>query len=112
MKRISNPPKAKFLMGSMRHMGYSFADAIADVMDNSVSANANTIRLFFPVNADNIYVGILDDGHGMSKQELFRAMCYGSQANEKERNENDLGRFGLGMKSASLSQCRKMTVIS
>lgn len=75
MKRISNPPKAKFLMGSMRHMGYSFADAIADVMDNSVSANANTIRLFFPVNADNIYVGILDDGHGMSKQELFRAMC-------------------------------------
>lgn len=112
MKRISNPPKAKFLMGSMRHMGYSFADAIADVMDNSVSANATIIRLLFPVNADNIYVGILDNGYGMSKQELFRAMCYGSQANEKERNENDLGRFGLGMKSASLSQCRKMTVIS
>ncbi|MCQ2277031.1 MAG: ATP-binding protein, partial [Bacteroidales bacterium] len=112
MKRISNPPKAKFLMGSMRHMGYSFADAIADVMDNSVSANATTIRLLFPVNSENIYVGILDDGHGMSKQELFRAMCYGSQANEKERGENDLGRFGLGMKSASLSQCRKMTVIS
>lgn len=112
MKRIPNPPKAKFLMGSMRHMGYSFADAIADVMDNSVSANATTIRLLFPVNAENIFVGILDDGTGMSKQELFRAMCYGSQANEKERSENDLGRFGLGMKSASLSQCRKMTVIS
>lgn len=112
MKRIPNPPKAKFLMGSMRHMGYSFADAIADVMDNSVSANATTIRLLFPVNSENIYVGILDDGHGMSKQELFRAMCYGSQANEKERGENDLGRFGLGMKSASLSQCRKMTVVS
>ena len=45
MKRISNPPKAKFLMGSMRHMGYSFADAIADVMDNSISANAKTIDL-------------------------------------------------------------------
>lgn len=112
MKRIPNPPKAKFLMGSMRHMGYSFADAIADVMDNSVSANATTIRLLFPTNAENIYVGILDNGHGMSKQELFRAMCYGSQANEKERSEDDLGRFGLGMKSASLSQCRKMTVIS
>ena len=112
MKRIPNPPKAKYLMGSMRHMGYSFADAIADVMDNSVSASSTTIRLLFPSNAENIFVGILDDGNGMSKQELLRAMCYGSQANEKERNENDLGRFGLGMKSASLSQCRKMTVIS
>lgn len=112
MKRIPNPPKAKFLMGSMRHMGYSFADAIADVMDNSVSASCTTIRLLFPPNAEHIYVGILDDGHGMSKQELLRAMCYGSQANEKERSENDLGRFGLGMKSASLSQCRKMTVVS
>lgn len=112
MKRISNPPKAKFLMGSMRHMGYSFADAIADVMDNSISANASIIRLLFPPNAESIYVGILDNGSGMSKQELFRAMCYGSQANEKERSKDDLGRFGLGMKSASLSQCRKMTVIS
>lgn len=112
MKRIPNPPKAKYLMGSMRHMGYSFADAIADVMDNSVSASSTTIRLLFPSNAENIFVGILDDGNGMSKQELLRAMCYGSQANEKERSENDLGRFGLGMKSASLSQCRKMTVIS
>lgn len=99
-------------MGSMRHMGYSFADAISDVIDNSVSASSTTIRLLFPLNAENIYVGILDDGNGMSKQELLRAMCYGSQANEKERSENDLGRFGLGMKSASLSQCRKMTVVS
>ncbi len=112
MKRIPNPPKAKYLMGSMRHMGYSFADAIADVMDNSVSASCTTIRLLFPSNAENIYVGILDDGYGMSKQELLRAMCYGSQANEKERTEKDLGRFGLGMKSASLSQCRRMTVVS
>lgn len=112
MTRHPNPPKAKFLMGSMRHMGYSFSEAIADVMDNSVSAGASTIRLLFPQNAENIYVGILDDGCGMTCQELFRAMCYGSQANEKERKDTDLGRFGLGMKSASLSQCRKMTVVS
>ncbi len=112
MIRISNPPKAKYLMGSMRHMGYSFADAIADIIDNSISASSTTIRLLFPFDAENLYVGILDDGHGMSKEELFRAMCYGSQANEKERGETDLGRFGLGMKSASLSQCRRMTVIS
>lgn len=112
MKRIPNPPKAKFLMGSMRHMGYSFADAISDVIDNSISAGCTQINLLFPSNASNIYVGILDDGCGMTDQELFRAMCYGSQANEKERSEFDLGRFGLGMKSASLSQCRRMTVVS
>ena len=91
MKRKPNPPKAKFLMGSMRHMGYSFSDAVADVMDNSISAGCTYIKLLFPTNPDNIYVGILDDGCGMSDQELFRAMCYGSQANEKEREENDLG---------------------
>ena len=112
MKRIPNPPKAKYLMGSMRHMGYSFPDAIADVMDNSVSAGSTTIRLLFPKNPEHIYVGILDDGCGMTDSELFHAMCYGSRANEKERDENDLGRYGLGMKSASLSQCRKMTVVS
>lgn len=112
MKRISNPPKAKYLMGSLRHMGYSFTDAIADVMDNSVSAGCKNIKILFPTNPESIYVGILDDGCGMTDQELLRAMCYGSRANEKERSENDLGRYGLGMKSASLSQCRRMTVIS
>lgn len=68
MKRIPNPPKAKFLMGSMRHMGYSFTDAIADVMDNSISAGCTTIKLLFPNNAANIFVGILDNGCGMSDQ--------------------------------------------
>ena len=87
MKRKPNPPKAKFLMGSMRHMGYSFSDAVADVMDNSISAGCSYIKLLFPTTPDNIYVGILDDGCGMTNQELFRAMCYGSQANEKERDE-------------------------
>ena len=57
MKRINNPPKAKFLMGSMRHMGYSFPDAVADVMDNSVSAGCKTIKLLFPTTPENIYVG-------------------------------------------------------
>lgn len=112
MKLIQNPPKANFLMGSMRHMGYSFSDAISDVMDNSISADCTTIKLLFPPNASNIYVGILDDGNGMTDQELFRAMCYGSQASEDVRSEKDLGRFGLGMKSASMSQCKKMTVVS
>ena len=113
MDKIENPPKANYLMGSMRFMGYSFCDAVADVIDNSISAGAKTIRVLFPKTPDERpFVGILDDGHGMSDKELLSAMCYGSQSNEKARAENDLGRFGLGMKSASLSQCKKMTVVS
>lgn len=113
MEKIENPPRANYLMGSMRFMGYSFCDAVADVIDNSISAGAKNIRVLFPKTPDESpFVGILDDGHGMSDKELLRAMCYGSQSNEKDREENDLGRFGLGMKSASLSQCKIMTVVS
>lgn len=108
-----NIPQADMLMGSMRHMGYSFDAAIADVIDNSISANCSTIRLLFPTSPMEIQaVGILDDGDGMDSETLFEAMRYGSSASELERNENDLGRFGLGMKSASLSQCRILTAIS
>lgn len=112
MKKIENPPIANYLMGSMRYMGYTFEDAIADIIDNSISANCNTVNVIFTKDPSNLYVGILDDGKGMTSEELFRAMCYGSQANETEREATDLGRFGLGMKSASLSQCKKLTVIS
>lgn len=112
MQKIENPPVANYLMGSMRYMGYSFEDAIADVIDNSISASAKTIKVLFTKDPADLFVGILDDGFGMSDKELFHAMCYGSQASEKQRAENDLGRFGLGMKSASLSQCKTMTVLS
>lgn len=111
-KYIKNIPKADHLMGSMRSMGYTFEAAIADIIDNSISANCKTIQLNFPTNALNCYVSIVDDGNGMSKVELFNAMRYGSAASESERNGSDLGRFGLGLKAASLSQCRELTVIS
>lgn len=108
-----NIPQADMLMGSMRSMGYTFEAAIADVIDNSVSALAETVRVMFPTSAlDKMVVGILDDGIGMSEDILFESMRYGSSSSESIRNSNDLGRFGLGMKSASLSQCRVLTVAS
>ncbi len=112
MQKIENPPVANYLIGSMRYMGYSFEDSVADVIDNSISAMAKNIRVLFTMDPEKLFVGILDDGYGMSNKELFHAMCYGSQASEIERNITDLGRFGLGMKSASLSQCKIMTVVS
>ncbi len=106
-------PKASTLMGSLRSMGYSFESAVADVVDNSISAHARNIRILFPSNPmDELALGILDDGDGMTDDVLFEAMRYGCLSAEEERSEEDLGRFGMGMKSASLSQCRRLTVIS
>ncbi len=112
-KEIIHIPQADMLMGSMRSMGYSFESAVADVIDNSISADAKRIHVLFPTSAlGTNAVGILDDGIGMAKEVLLEAMRYGSTASEEIREETDLGRFGLGLKSASLSQCRKLTVIS
>ena len=106
-------PQADTLMGAMRSMGYSFESAIADVIDNSISAQCSVVKIFFPSEpGENLTVGILDDGEGMSSEDLFEAMRYGCTDSELDRELTDLGRFGLGMKSASLSQCRILTVIS
>lgn len=108
-----NKPTADVLMISMRAMGYSFESAIADIVDNSVSADAKNIYLKFPSGPmEEFYVAICDDGWGMTKDELFDAMKYGSEQKKGKRADNDLGRFGLGLKAASLSQCRKLTVAS
>lgn len=105
-------PSADILMTSMRSMGYSFETAVADIVDNSISAEATRIDIKFPAGPDSIYVAICDNGFGMTSEELIEAMRYGSALKRENRNENDLGRFGLGLKSASLSQCRKLTVLT
>ena len=112
-KLKENKPTAEVLMFSMRAMGYSFESAVADVIDNSISAGAKTIQLRFPIDPIDCRIAICDDGCGMTNSELFDAMKYGSeQKSGKARDASDLGRFGLGLKSASLSQCRKLTVAS
>ena len=111
-KRIKNPPNAYELMNSIRSIGYSFKTAVADIVDNSISAYATHIDIDFSTNSDNenMYVTILDDGNGMDNDELLKAMKYAST--KDEYGQHDLGRFGLGLKSASLSQCRVLTVAS
>ncbi|WP_049084635.1 ATP-binding protein [Enterococcus faecalis] len=103
-------PDASNLIESQRSVGYTFETAIADIVDNSVSANATRIDINF--NNQQKYVSILDNGYGMSKIELLQAMKYGSRSIYDLRTQDDLGRFGLGLKMASFSQCRKLTVVS
>lgn len=109
---VGNPPSAYYLMDSMRSIGYSFDTAVADIIDNSISAKASNINLVVSDDPSNIYLCFIDNGAGMTIDELKEAMRYGVGPDRKERSENDLGRFGLGLKSASLSQCRRLTVVT
>lgn len=112
MDYISVKPSAACLIESLRDIGYSMETAIADIIDNSVTAYASAIKIDFSWNNSSPWLCISDDGHGMLSHELINAMRFGSQHPDTKRNEQDLGRFGLGLKTASFSQCRQLTVIS
>jgi len=103
------PPNPVFLINSMRRIGYTLETALADIIDNSISAKAERISIQYRWNNGNPWIAILDDGCGMSGDKLMEAMRFGS---DSIRSSDDLGRFGLGLKTASLSQCRKLTVVS
>jgi signal transduction histidine kinase len=111
LKLVSLPPNAPVLMEATRAIGYSLETALADIIDNSITANATKLDIkFFPIS--NPYVAILDNGIGMVQEELLNAMRYGSKNPLDTRATADLGRFGLGLKTASMSQCRKLSVVS
>ncbi len=106
-------PSAGKLLESMRDIGYSFSSAIADIVDNSISADSRHIEVFDGFSkSGNPFVAVVDDGVGMSSAELTVAMKHGSRSPTEHRNESDLGRFGLGLKTASFSQCKVLTVVS
>lgn len=99
-------------MESMRAVGYSLETAIADVVDNSITAEATSIDIRFSAEAGNTYVSISDNGYGMDAAGVRHAMRLAGRNAQSSREAHDLGRFGLGLKTASLSQCRVLTLIS
>jgi hypothetical protein len=105
------PPVASILMQSLRSVGYTAAAALADLVDNSIAAQAQTVRICV-ARTPSPFVAIVDDGNGMDEATLVAAMRYGSRDPRQARHGHDLGRFGLGLKTASLSQCLRLTVIS
>ena len=96
----------------MRDIGYSLATAVADLIDNSLTAGANRIEIFADADSETPAIGVLDDGSGMSESELLEAMRPGTRNPLENRDISDLGRFGLGLKTASFSQCRRVTVVT
>ena len=111
-KKIQNIPNASTLINSMRSIGYDFESAVSDIIDNSLTAKAKKIDIFYPIGDKfDLFLEICDDGIGMNRDELIEAMRFGTNK-LVERTRDDLGRFGLGLKTASISQARKFSVIS
>ena len=111
-RRADATPHATALIEGLRDIGYSLETAISDIIDNSITAGAHLIHIVTETYSDEPYIAIIDDGEGMSEEELIAAMRPGSRNPLAARDEPDLGRFGLGLKSASFSQCRRLTVVS
>lgn len=106
------PPNASAMIEALRGLGYSTAAALADVIDNSISAYATEVQVQFEWSGLDSHISILDNGLGMTDAELEKAMTLGTINPLDERASTDLGRFGLGLKTASFSQCRRLTVAS
>ena len=107
---VVKPVLGNFI-SSLRDVGYTFEIAVADVLDNSITANAKNIKIVALVEP-NLEFAMLDDGDGMTAAELVEAMRLATRNPNEKRDKKDLGRFGLGLKTASFSQCRRLTVVT
>lgn len=105
-------PEASSMIETFRAIGYNIETAVADIIDNSISANAKSIWINFDWKGADTWLSIKDDGSGMNNEELIQAMRPGSKNPLADRSSKDLGRFGLGLKTASFSQARQLTVLS
>ena len=102
-------PSASRLVHSLRDLGYGFPQAVADIIDNSVAAGATSVSIDLRFEGRDSWLRIADNGAGMDADGLTEAMRYGAK---QSYEEDALGKFGLGLKTASLSQCRQLSVAS
>lgn len=109
---VDRSPDPKSHIKTLMRIGYNLNSAVADVVDNSITAGAKSIEIYAPPGLDDPILSILDDGCGMDMEELTQNMRIGCKDPGEDRQDGDLGRFGSGMKTASFSQARQLTVIS
>lgn len=109
-QQIDLIPDAHLLLSSLRSVGYKAETAIADIIDNCISAHADEIHVDFIWNESASQILIYDDGVGMSKEDLIASMKIGSTDPNAMREMDDLGRFGMGMKTAAFSLGKKLIV--
>lgn len=102
-------PDAARTAASLRDIGYDTPRAIADLVDNSIAAGATEVDVTFSFAGERSWIRVTDNGAGMDGRALQEALRYGSA---REYSSDDLGKFGFGLKTASTSQCRRVTVAS
>lgn len=110
LKSRNAPPKASAMVEALRGLGYNTQTAIADIIDNSIAAKAKRVDIRFTWSEKSSRIEIQDDGNGMSAKQIDLAMRLGESNPLDNRSADDLGRFGMGLKTASFSQCRRLTV--
>src|SRR4029078_3807119 len=106
------PPRAAAMIEALRGLGYSTGAALADIIDNSIAARATTVDVRFVWKNGHASIAVHDDGQGMDDGQLDQARGLGQLDPLAARGAEDLGRFGMGLKTASFSQCRRLTVAS
>lgn len=108
---VVNPDPAG-TVSSLGSLGYSLEAAVADLVDNSIAAGATSVELVSAWDGENSWLAVVDDGHGMDENAITVAMRIAGKGPAAERSATDLGRFGLGLKTASFSQARQLVVDS
>jgi Histidine kinase-, DNA gyrase B-, and HSP90-like ATPase len=109
-ERMELPPDPVRMVEGLRDTGYQFVTAVADIVDNSIAAEASLVSIDLGMDyRGNIFLAIYDDGTGMDRDALINAMKYGSRPRP---SPSSLGKFGLGLKTASTAFCRRLSVIS
>lgn len=109
MRYVPLVPSAGRLMASLRDLGYELPQAVAELIDNSIDAGATQVNVDLHFDGASSWLRVADNGEGMTGPELDEAMRFGSPSNYGERA---LGGFGLGLKTASFSQCRTLSIAS
>lgn len=109
MPEVKAIPRAYRTLQALRSFGYDLNSSVADIVDNSIAADASRIQIDLMIEDNRFSLMVVDDGVGMNKKELNEAMFFGAS---RDYDEDDLGKFGFGMKTASLAHCEKLAVIS
>ncbi|AIF67500.1 ATP-binding protein [Terribacillus saccharophilus] len=112
MDEIITQPSATPVIQALRSIGYNSQTAVADLVDNSIDAKATKVSIDFSYGDGNGFIKIYDNGNGMNDEELQTAMTIGSKDPRSKRERNELGRFGMGLKTAAFSLGKRLTVIS
>lgn len=104
------PPDPSRLIEGLRDTGYDFNTALADIVDNSIDAKAKMVKIWIRMDLDgDVTVSVADNGYGMDEDELLNAMTYGAKG---KKDKSALGKFGLGLKTASTAFARRLSVIT